>query len=104
VNRQLSARSPLSLDTTAVFCHLHMLQSSLAYTGRLGALVGVAVLLVGVPLLLLAQRCMQILTQGEKMMQFHAHYGYWLQYDVAILELADASTSPDYGSSEPNRN
>ena len=50
-------RVPLYPLTPLLFCGIcvYMLQSSLAYTGT-GALVGVAVLLVGVPLLLLARR------------------------------------------------
>jgi amino acid transporter len=46
---------PLTPLLFAAIC-AYMLQSSLAYIGRLGALVSVAVLLVGVPLLLLARR------------------------------------------------
>jgi basic amino acid/polyamine antiporter, APA family len=50
-------RVPLYPVTPILFCLvcLYMLRSSLAYTGT-GALVGVGVLLVGVPLLLLARR------------------------------------------------
>ena len=50
-------RVPLYPLTPLLFCAacLYMLQSSLAYTGR-GALAGVAVLLVGIPVLLVARR------------------------------------------------
>ncbi len=50
-------RVPLYPFTPLLFCGIciYMLQSSLAYTG-VGALVGVAVLLVGVPLLVIARR------------------------------------------------
>lgn len=50
-------RVPLYPLTPLLFCAacLYMLQSSLAYTGK-GALAGVAVLLAGVPVLLLASR------------------------------------------------
>ena len=47
---------PLYPVTPALFCLtcLYLLYSSIAYAGR-GALVGVAVLLLGVPLLLMAR-------------------------------------------------
>ena len=50
-------RVPLYPVTPLLFCAacLYMLQSSLAYTGR-GALAGVAVLLAGIPVLLVARR------------------------------------------------
>ena len=50
-------RVPLYPLTPLLFCAacLYMLQSSLAYTGA-GALAGVAVLLVGIPVLLIARR------------------------------------------------
>jgi len=87
---------PLSLDTTALFSAIcaYMLQSSLAYTGRLGALVGVTVLLVGVPLLLrAADACLK-----EKNDAVPRTMATGCSMSVAILELADA-LSPDYGSS-----
>jgi len=59
--REPSARRPFSVPlyplTPMLFCAscAYMLYSSLAYTGT-GALIGIAVLLLGIPLLLLARR------------------------------------------------
>ncbi len=55
-NRKIPFRVPLYPLTPIIFCAscLWMLYSSLAYTG-LGAFVGVAVLIAGIPLLLVAQ-------------------------------------------------
>ena len=55
-NHERPFRMPLYPVTPALFCLtcLYLLYSSIAYAGR-GALVGVAVLLLGIPLLLVAR-------------------------------------------------
>ncbi len=60
-------RVPLYPLTPLLFCAtcLYMLASSLAYTG-IGALVGVTVLLAGVPVLLLARRTNAVTTEEQR--------------------------------------